>query len=87
MKGWKQALFLGGAVLLLAACSDATAPVAQLQDGKAPASANLFFGPIPTTTTTSPTPLPAPKPIDVCRTPVVIQLGRTEVAAECNIEF
>jgi len=29
---WKKALFLGGAVLLLAACSDATAPSALQQN-------------------------------------------------------
>lgn len=30
---WKKALFLGGAVLLLAACSDATAPNSLVRDG------------------------------------------------------
>ena len=40
---WKKALFLGGAVLLLAACSDAVAPNA-LRDAKA-ASAKLV-GPV-----------------------------------------
>ena len=35
---WKKALFLGGAVLLLAACSDATAPKPLTRNGAAPAS-------------------------------------------------
>src|SRR5437762_4688923 len=33
---WKKALFLGGAVLLLAACSDATAPSSLTQSKRAP---------------------------------------------------
>lgn len=37
--GIKQALFLGGAVLLLAACSDATSPDTQMRKGGAAASA------------------------------------------------
>ena len=35
---WKKALFLGGAVLLLAACSDATAPKSQQARDRAPAA-------------------------------------------------
>jgi hypothetical protein len=35
---WKKALFLGGAVLLLAACSDATAPKSLVRDGSTPAA-------------------------------------------------
>jgi hypothetical protein len=33
--GWKQTLILGGAVLLLAACDRATAPIANVRDGGA----------------------------------------------------
>ena len=33
--GWKQTLILGGAVLLLAACDRATAPIANARDGAA----------------------------------------------------
>jgi hypothetical protein len=31
--GWKQTLILGGAVLLLAACDTATAPIVNVRDG------------------------------------------------------
>jgi hypothetical protein len=37
--GWKKALFLGGAVVLLAACDRATAPDTQLRQGGVPAAA------------------------------------------------
>lgn len=64
--GWKKALFFGGAVLVLAACSDsATAPSA-LRQMSAPATA--AWG-LPTSTTTTsgttlvPTPLPVIDPI------------------------
>lgn len=33
--GWKQTLILGGAVLLLAACDRATAPIVNARDGGA----------------------------------------------------
>ena len=36
--GFKQALFLGGAVLVLAACSDATGPEAAMRKGGSAAS-------------------------------------------------
>lgn len=39
---WKKALFLGGAVLLLAACSDAVAPNALTRDGSKAAPARLL---------------------------------------------
>jgi hypothetical protein len=42
---WKKALFLGGAVLLLAACSDAVAPNALSRDGSKAMSAKLS-GPV-----------------------------------------
>ena len=37
---WKQAVFLGGAVLLLAACADATAPKPGLRQVKGSAAVN-----------------------------------------------
>jgi hypothetical protein len=42
---WKKALFLGGAVLLLAACSDAVAPNALARDGSRSLTAKLS-GPV-----------------------------------------
>jgi|SRR3954470_4113424 hypothetical protein len=42
---WKKALFFGGAVLLLAACSDATAPSATLRNGRPAAAAIMRDGP------------------------------------------
>ncbi len=73
--GWKKALFFGGAVLVLAACSDsATAPTA-LRQADAPA-ASLILTPTPsttsTTTTTPSNPLPRIGP--VC-TGIVIRTG------------
>jgi hypothetical protein len=66
--GWKKALFFGGAVLVLAACSDsATAPTA-LTKADAP-EASLLLQPA-TTTTTSPLPRIGP----VC-TGIVIRTG------------
>ena len=47
--GFRQALFLGGAVLVLAACSDATAPTSQMRQGGAVAAAKSD-----TTTVTKP---------------------------------
>jgi hypothetical protein len=70
--GWKKALFFGGAVLVLAACSDsATAPTA-LRQADAP-EASLMLTPTTTSTTTSTTsPLPRIGPI--C-TGIVIRTG------------
>ena len=68
--GWKKALFFGGAVLVLAACSDsATAPTA-LTKADAP-EASFLLKPATTTTTTT-TPLPRIGP--VC-TGIVIRTG------------
>jgi len=66
--GWKKALFFGGAVLVLAACSDsATAPTA-LRKADAP-EASLLLKPA-TTTTSSPLPRIGP----IC-TGIVIRTG------------
>jgi hypothetical protein len=68
--GWKKALFFGGAVLVLAACSDsATAPTA-LRQADAP-EASLMLNQPTTTSTTSPL-LPRIGPI--C-TGIVIRTG------------
>lgn len=42
---WKKALFLGGAVLLLAACSDATAPNSLRRTGSKAAAIKLDTDP------------------------------------------
>jgi hypothetical protein len=51
--GWKQTVILGGAVLLLAACDRATAPIANVRDGGVGAKAHA-------TAPTAPNPLPEP---------------------------
>jgi hypothetical protein len=74
--GWKKALFFGGAVLVLAACSDsATAPTA-LRQADAPSAAWTW----PTTTTstttsTTTTTSDTTKVIDPLCTGVVIRTG------------
>ena len=71
--GWKKALFFGGAVLVLAACSDsATAPSALRQADAPPAALTLTM---PMSTTTGTVTLP-PKPIiDPICTGIVIRTG------------
>jgi hypothetical protein len=70
--GWKKALFFGGAVLVLAACSDsATAPTA-LRQADAP-EASLMLNVPTTTSTTSPLP-PLPRIGPIC-TGTVIRTG------------
>ena len=44
---WKKALFLGGAVLLLAACDRATAPNALVREGGPAAAAKAKAAPSP----------------------------------------
>lgn len=85
--GWKKALFFGGAVLVLAACSDsATSPSALRQSDGA---ASLKLTPTATTTTTSDstgTPLPV---IGLC-TGIVIRTGAdadSTSAASCPTTF
>ena len=70
--GWKKALFFGGAVLVLAACSDSTAPTALRQADAPPAALTLTM---PMSTTTGTVTLP-PKPIiDPICTGIVIRTG------------
>ena len=42
---WKQVLFLGGAVMVLAACADATAPTSGLRKVNGSAAANSKSSP------------------------------------------
>ena len=76
--GWKKALFFGGAVLVLAACSDsATAPTA-LRQASVPAAAfklGLTTTPTTTTTTTLEPTLPPLPVIDPVCTGIVIRTG------------
>ncbi len=79
--GWKKALFFGGAVLVLAACSDsATAPSAMRQMS-APATAAWGL-PTSTTTTSGTTLVPTPNPIigPICNG-FVIRTGEESAAA------
>jgi hypothetical protein len=78
--GWKKALFFGGAVLVLAACSDSsTAPTALRQADAPPAAFTLSA---PTTTSTGTVTLP-PKPvIDPICTGIVIRTGVTTEITE-----
>ncbi len=82
MTGWKQALFLGGAVLLLAACDRATGPTTtQIREGKSAAN-SLMLSPSSETTTTS----DSTETLDLCRNPVIISSGRTEeetISSDC----
>ena len=73
--GWKKALFFGGAVLVLAACSDsATSPTA-LRQADAPEASLLLLSPTTsTTTTTTTTTTPLPRIGPVC-TGIVIRTG------------
>lgn len=74
--GWKKALFFGGAVLVLAACSDsATAPTA-LRQADAPSAAWTWpTTTSPTTTSTTTTPSDTTTVIDPVCTGVVIRTG------------
>ena len=84
--GWKKALFFGGAVLVLAACSDsATSPTA-LRQADAPSAAWTWPTTTSTTTTTSTndgsgTLLPKLPLIDPVCTGVVIRTGVSDPIA------
>jgi hypothetical protein len=72
---WKQAVFLGGAVLLLAACSDATAPQSQLRQAKVGASVKAPVGGGTVTTAAG------------CRTGYSVNSGQADTTASCQIQF
>jgi hypothetical protein len=66
---WKQALFMGGAVFLLAACSDVTAPSSDLRPVNGAKASVKAPGAIPMATSLT------------CRTGYSVQSGYTE---ECG---
>ena len=70
--GWKKALFFGGAVLVLAACSDSTTAPTALRQTEAPEASYILKLSPTTTTTTTTSPLPRIGP--VC-TGIVIRTG------------
>lgn len=74
---WKKALFLGGAVLLLAACSDATAPAALRQGASAAAAKGSTdqgsVAPTPTTVD------PLLAPTTDCRSGYYVRVGDKDV--------
>lgn len=76
---WKHAIFLGGAVLILAACADVTAPSPNLQPttGRASVKTSGTSAKEPTTTTATPT------GID-CRTGYSVQVGYIDVRGVCD---
>lgn len=70
--GWKKALFFGGAVLVLAACSDSATSPSALRQSNGAASLKLApTGTVTTTSDTTSTPLPV---IGLC-TGIVIRTG------------
>src|SRR5262245_13549434 len=76
---WKKALFLGGAVLLLAACSDATAPNSLVRDSKAPASLVMpgRSDLVPTTQSAEPLSM-----LESCRSGYYVRSGDKDVCVE-----
>ena len=76
----KKALFLGGAVLLLAACSDATAPKPQLRSGGQPAAAaKAVSGSGPSTASDPGT---GGGILDDCRSGYYIRVGDQDVCVD-----
>lgn len=75
--GFKQALFLGGAVLVLAACSDAVSPSSPLMS-KGGASAAAKADTSKTTTR-----LPGARTLDeTCRSGYMVSSGRDSVCVD-----
>lgn len=72
---WKQTLFLGGAILLLAACSNATAPQPGLRQVKGAASVKSGTGSttVPTATSTA------------CRSGYTVQVGQSDSTNTCGV--
>lgn len=70
---WKQALFLGGTVLLLAACADATAPKPGLRQVKGAAAVNSKNGGSTTATATS------------CRLGYTVSSGQSDSTGTCGM--
>lgn len=79
--GWKHTLILGGAVLLLAACDTATAPIVNVRDGGPTAN----FTVDPTSPSEADQPLPAPAPTNFCsESGISINLGEMAGEGNCN---
>jgi hypothetical protein len=72
---WKQALFVGGAVLLLAACDNATAPKPGLRQVKGAASVKGGNG----STGTS------PELMTACRSGFSVQVGMSDSTGTCGV--
>ena len=79
--GWKQTLILGGAVLLLAACDSATAPVANVRDGGAAYQGKDKETAEPQTLADS---TASSSDLFNCRGSISINSGRTELGAACT---
>jgi hypothetical protein len=69
---WKRAIFLGGTVLLLAACDSATAPTAQTTELGASHRSDARAKRSSATTTTS---LPTSSPALICHSGYSVQIG------------
>lgn len=85
--GWKKALFFGGAVLVLAACSDSATSPSALRQSEGAASFMLPpMGTITTTSDSTATPLPT---IGLC-TGIVIRTGAeadSSSTSSCPVTF
>jgi hypothetical protein len=75
---WKKALFLGGAVLLLAACSDATAPKSQRARDGAPQAA-VLVAPEDMPITKS---FEFPDDVEACRSGYYVRSGDKDLCIE-----
>lgn len=81
--GWKQTLILGGAVLLLAACDRATAPIANVREGGAAVSVKA-----PTDSTTNTMPTVGPTSIEPTScSGIVINIGNSSDSTCVTLEF
>jgi hypothetical protein len=73
---WKKAVFFGGALLVLAACGDATGPTSPSALSRTGGnSAALTASPMPTTTTTTTTTLLQPSTNPILCSGIVIHVG------------
>jgi hypothetical protein len=85
---WKHTVILGGALLLLAACNSATAPISQLRDGNVRSSTKA-----PSTPDVTPLSPPViPVEFDPCRSGITLSSGRISMepsvdSPACSLEF
>lgn len=83
--GWKQTVILGGAVLLLAACDRATAPIANVRDGNVGAKASTTIPTEPTNPLATPGPTVLP---DECLDGISISSGSGDpICLEIQINY